>query len=292
MIAQYTDDERGFLRRYLDDHYFGECQPGHDPPCLMAAINYSVTGELCDGIPVCMSEIIGNWLVAIQNRMPDDRLNSYRMKMALLEAPATGRSADAELRRLEAVMQWMWSALSVAHHTAAHFGFGDQWGDMLFYRSREAAWTCAQAASDAVALVSDAASTDKTFGSMFVRPTPEDAKRSAALIGKLIDRGVSAEAYADVIVQAASKAITVRDSQAVASASSAALNASNAAIGVRAMDFVEFNPHAIRDPKLRKAPSYAADAAADMVIAADLNIDVAWKLLDPAGLLSQLCSIR
>jgi len=44
--------------------------------CSIAAINLALSGKLTDEIPDCMSEVIGKWIIRIQDSMPDDMRNS------------------------------------------------------------------------------------------------------------------------------------------------------------------------------------------------------------------------
>jgi hypothetical protein len=44
--------------------------------CSIAAINLTLSGELSDTIPLCMSEVIGKWIIPMQDAMPDTMRNS------------------------------------------------------------------------------------------------------------------------------------------------------------------------------------------------------------------------
>ena len=74
--------------------------------CSIAAINLALTGELTDDIPSCMSEVIGQWIIKIQDSMPDEMRNSLEWKLLLPLAAGTGREKEKE--RLQIILDWMW----------------------------------------------------------------------------------------------------------------------------------------------------------------------------------------
>jgi hypothetical protein len=123
--------------------------------CSIAAINIALSGELTDRIPDCMSEVIGNWIITIQDRMPDDMRNSSDWKRLLPLAAGTGR--DHEPERLAIVMDWMWSALTMVQPIAAAGGFGSEWLAMCRERSTTAANAARAAANAAYATAAYAA---------------------------------------------------------------------------------------------------------------------------------------
>ena len=43
--------------------------------CSIAAINLALSGELTDRIPVCMSVVIGKWIIGVQDEMPSNMLS-------------------------------------------------------------------------------------------------------------------------------------------------------------------------------------------------------------------------
>ena len=64
--------------------------------CSIAAINLALTNTLTDDIPLCMSLVIGNWIIAIQDAMPDAMRNSATWKGLLQLAAGTGREFEQE----------------------------------------------------------------------------------------------------------------------------------------------------------------------------------------------------
>jgi hypothetical protein len=117
--------------------------------CSIAAINLALSGELTDEIPFCMSKVIGHWIIAIQDQMPDDMRNSSDWKRLLPLAAGTGR--DHEPERLAMIVDWMWASLELAQPIADAGGFGLKWQAMCRERSATYAYAAATAATYAAA---------------------------------------------------------------------------------------------------------------------------------------------
>jgi hypothetical protein len=114
--------------------------------CSIAAINIALTGELTDRIPDCMSDVIGRWIIAIQDRMPAAMRNSSEWKRLLPLAAGTGK--DNESERLSVVMDWMWESLKLMQPTADAHGFGEEWTKMCSERSSLSAVLAISTAED------------------------------------------------------------------------------------------------------------------------------------------------
>jgi hypothetical protein len=127
--------------------------------CSIAAINLALTGKLTDDIPDCMSPVIGQWIIGVQDRMPTELRNSAGWKALLPLAAGTGRSHEKE--RLATIMDWMWSRVLPALQQAAdRGGYGDEWSRMTQERTYDAAYAAkkaAWAAADAADAAADAA---------------------------------------------------------------------------------------------------------------------------------------
>ena len=67
--------------------------------CSIAAINLALTGRLTDRIPDCMSEVVGKWIIVVQDAMPDKMRNSPAWKSLLPLAAGTGREREPERER-------------------------------------------------------------------------------------------------------------------------------------------------------------------------------------------------
>jgi hypothetical protein len=116
--------------------------------CSIAGINVALTGTLTDKIPDCMSEVIGHWIIVIQDSMLSSIRNSARWKSLLPYAAGTGRNKETE--RLAIILDWMWTVvLPTLQPIANENGFGSEWEAMLREKTERAA-LAAWSAADAV----------------------------------------------------------------------------------------------------------------------------------------------
>ena len=104
-----TAEQREKIRDYVTTHHIPQGLGSEEAACSVAAINLALTGELTDKIPNCMSPVIGQWIIRIQDSMPDSMRNSDEWKALLPLAAGTGREKEAERRDM--IMGWMWGAL-------------------------------------------------------------------------------------------------------------------------------------------------------------------------------------
>ena len=100
-------------------------------PCSIAAVNLALTNTLTDKIPDCMSEVIGQFIVTVQDDMPDEMRNSKKWKALLPLAAGTGRDEVLEFKRIDIIMDYCWNALKHYQSFADKNGFGDEWIAML-----------------------------------------------------------------------------------------------------------------------------------------------------------------
>ena len=156
---EWTDEADTKLRQYL-------ARPGYDIPvglgskeaaCSMAAINLSLGFVLTDEPPDCMSEVIGRWIVAVQDRMPDGTRNSPGWRELLPLAAGTGREHETE--RIDMVLNWMFgTTLPLLQPLADERGFGILWRSMCVKRTEGAAVAARYAAWDSSSWSAAAAS--------------------------------------------------------------------------------------------------------------------------------------
>lgn len=108
-------------------------------PCSVAAINLALYGRLTGVIPKCMSEVIGGWVIAIQDAAPADICRDHPRWRALLPlAAGTGREHEQE--RSDAVVAWMWDVLALPEVVeAVHGAARGAWDKMLRERTPTAA---------------------------------------------------------------------------------------------------------------------------------------------------------
>lgn len=124
-----------------------------EEPCSIAAINLALTGRFTDEIPPCMSQVVGEWIIGIQDGMPSDMRNSAEWKRLLPLAAGTGR--DREQERQQIIVEWMWAvALPIVQPIADRLRFGAEWRRML---EQQTATTAAAARAAARAAPGEAA---------------------------------------------------------------------------------------------------------------------------------------
>jgi hypothetical protein len=116
--------------------------------CSISAINLALSGRLTDKIPDCMSLVIGKWIIAVQDAMPDAMRNSATWKSLLPLAAGTGREFEHD--RMAIIVDWMWdTVLPYVQPIADSGGYGEQWRTMYSVRTLKAALVAADAADAA-----------------------------------------------------------------------------------------------------------------------------------------------
>ena len=138
-MSTITTKQQTAIAAKLKDMHLPRGLGDAESACSIAAINLALTGELSDNIPDCMSPVIGQWIIHVQDAMPDAMRNSIQWKSLLPLAAGTGRAHEQE--RLEIILGWMWdTALPVLQPLADKQGFGSEWQHMCTQRAAEAAW--------------------------------------------------------------------------------------------------------------------------------------------------------
>lgn len=146
-MSTLTQEDTRKIEAFLESHPRLAVGLGHvDKPCSVAAINLALTGELTDRIPDCMSEVVGAWIIDVQDVMPAVVRNSARWRRLLPQAAGTGR--DHEKERLDVILDWMWgTVLPTMQPVADDRGFGAEWKAMCKERTADAAYAASNAAS-------------------------------------------------------------------------------------------------------------------------------------------------
>ena len=139
MTTVWTQEADARLRDYLASHELVAGIGTEESTCSVAAINLALTEKVTDAIPKCMSKVIGQWMMAVQDVMPLEMRNSSGWKCLLPMAAGTGREREEE--RLALVMDWMWgTVLPDLQSVADQGGFGAEWRTMCVEKSPDAAW--------------------------------------------------------------------------------------------------------------------------------------------------------
>jgi hypothetical protein len=145
-------DQFNNIKTYVDTHDLPKGLGDKEAAGSVAAINLALTGKLTDTIPECMSLVIGNWIIKMQDTMPDAMRNSPDWKTLLPYAAGTGREPEKETERKGLIITWLWEIiLPTLQPLADKRGFGRQWAEMLDKKTAEAAAEAAEAAEAAYA---------------------------------------------------------------------------------------------------------------------------------------------
>ena len=169
--------------------------------CSIAAINLALSGRLTDDIPECMSPVIGNWIIKIQDAMPASVRNSAEWKNLLPGAAGTGR--EFEEQRLAVITDWMWTdVLPLLQPLANEQGFGVEWQVMCAEKTAAAATAAARAARADADAAADAAAARAARAA-------DDAARAARAYAARAAAVAAAAAAADAVAVAAADAVAV-----------------------------------------------------------------------------------
>ena len=150
MSSTITTEQQAAIAKTLASMQLPSGLGNEQSACSIAAINLALSGEMTDEIPDCMSEVIGRWIIVVQDAMPTALRNSERWKSLLPLAAGTGREREQE--RLDIILEWMWgTVLPSLQLLADQQGFGDQWKKMTTERTAKSANAAVEAAWVAMA---------------------------------------------------------------------------------------------------------------------------------------------
>src|SRR5271165_2996249 len=142
-MSTITKEQEQAITAYLATRDISVGVGTEESACSIAAINLALTGELTDAIPGCMSEVIGRWIIRIQDAMPAAMRNSPEWRQLLPLAAGTGR--ELEQVRLAIILDWTWDiVLPMIQPIADAHGFGGKWRLMCSERTAEAARAAAR----------------------------------------------------------------------------------------------------------------------------------------------------
>jgi hypothetical protein len=113
--------------------------PASGERCTIAEINLVLTGKLSDDPHPCISEVIRQWVIRVQDRMPDSIRNSSAWRGASVGIAGSASTPGVEQARRQMVMDWMWERLGdEAVLEAIPAGCRAAWDRMLSERTCEA----------------------------------------------------------------------------------------------------------------------------------------------------------
>lgn len=106
-------------RAWLAEHpQLSEGQGSGDRLCSIAALNMAVTGRLSDARPTCVARSLYDWVIAVQDAMPEAIRQSpawaEQLPRLIGSAYPSGVYVVAEHRRIRACHDFMWQALRLA----------------------------------------------------------------------------------------------------------------------------------------------------------------------------------
>ncbi|CAB4151895.1 hypothetical protein UFOVP589_43 [uncultured Caudovirales phage] len=267
MTQDFTDDMRAKLIAYLETHDLPSGLGDEESACTLAAIRLAYDGKLNDKVIDCMSPVLGNAAMRLQDAMPDGMRNSARYKNLIPNMPGTGREREAE--RLAILMDWIWTVvLPQLQPIADKGGYGVEWRHMCEVKTADAAGAAgaaaraARAAADADAADAAGAAADDAYVAARAARAAADADADAAGAAAY-DAARAARAAADADADAAGAA--AYDAYVAARAARAAADA-DAAYAAAAY-----------------AAAYAAAARAAYAAAAAF-----WEAVDPIGVLERM----
>jgi hypothetical protein len=195
MMSTITTEQEQHIAAWLAAHPTLTVGVGtEEAACSVAAINMALTGELTDRIPVCMSRVIGRWIIAVQDMMPAEIRNSAGWRDLLPLAAGTGRAHEEERRAI--TLAWMWDTLALIQPVADRRGYGDAWRRMTTDRTAESA----RAAAAAAAAAADAAAYAAAYAAAAADSAAYSAAYSAA--DAAADSAAAAAAAADAAADA------------------------------------------------------------------------------------------
>jgi hypothetical protein len=144
-MSTITTEQQASIAKKLATMHLPSGLGDEHSACSIAAINLALSGSLTDEIPDCMSEVIGQWIIVVQDAMPGEMRNSARWKSLLPLAAGTGRGQEQE--RLDIILDWIWgTVLPSLQPLADQRGFGEQWQKMTTERTANSANAATNAA--------------------------------------------------------------------------------------------------------------------------------------------------
>jgi hypothetical protein len=253
-MSTITKEQQAAIAAFIADRHIPSGLGTAENACSIACINLALSGRLTDDIPECMSEVVGNWIIRIQDLMPNAMRNSPEWRALLPHAAGTGRSKEIE--RLAILKEWLFvTVLPTLQGVADSNGFGKEWSEMCSDKTTIAA-DAADAAARAVARAARAVA----------RAAADAADAAARAAARAADAATYATDAADAAARAAANVANV--ARAAANVARAAANVANVATYATDVAYAA------------NVATYAANAA-----------NVAWQSFDVCGVLQKLIEV-
>jgi len=201
MTQDFTDVMRAKLVSYLATHDLPSGLGNEESACTLAAIRLAYDGKLNDDVIDCMSPVLGEAAMTLQDAMPDGMRNSARYKSLIPNMPGTGREREAE--RLAILMDWMWTVvLPQLQPIADKGGFGVEWRHMCEVKVADASAAASAAAYAARYAARAAADADAARAAAAAATAAANAAYAAGYAAAAADAADAARSAADAFWEA------------------------------------------------------------------------------------------
>ena len=168
-------------------------------PCSIAAINLALTGALKGDVPECMSTVIGEWILGVQDIMPSEIRNSAEWRSLLPAAAGRRRDSKTDSKRAAVLHKWMWeTVLPDVAGIADRNGSGNEWRAMLVEKTPASAHRAMNAADRAGSLPLSSAASAVLYAE-YTGPGPDPEKPEAESRAAAVYTTLAAEHAADAI---------------------------------------------------------------------------------------------
>ena len=225
MSSTLTQAEEAKIVEWLTEHpTLTEGVGTKEAACSVAAWNLALTGTLTDEIPDCASEVIGKWIIAVQDSCPPEHGRGHPEWLRLLPlAAGTGRAHEAE--RVAIVLDWMWGTVLPSLQAMADKNeFGKQWRVMCEVRTHAVANAAAHAAHASGAAMRAVTAASAAGTAAFHAASAASAANAAANAAYAAEAAGNAAGYAAykdawatfAPIEVLRKLIAVTDARAVA----------------------------------------------------------------------------
>lgn len=135
-MSTLTTEEQEKLSQFLATRKLSRGLGNSYVACSIATINLCLSNKLTARIPDCMSDVLGKWIINVQDLMPAGLRNSHRWKELLPLAAGTGKEKEKE--RFAIIAEWFWTTvLPCIRHAMIEIGIEDKWQEAITVRNRQ-----------------------------------------------------------------------------------------------------------------------------------------------------------
>lgn len=132
-MSTLTQEQQDKIAKFISQRHITKGLGDYDAACSIASINLALTNQLTAEIPECMSEVIGNWVIVMQDNISDSMRNHPDWKSLLPALIGTGNKYENE--RLDLIYTWLWNEVLPEVKPPL---LEDKWQNMMEQRTLEA----------------------------------------------------------------------------------------------------------------------------------------------------------